>query len=140
VEPKNEDPILSPAKKMRSDLSFLIDDDDIEISKVEPPLSNEELICKEIEMYKCESKVLSCEDPLKFWKGIAVRLPRLSRLVKYYLCVQASSVASERIFSTAGDIVTATRSCLDPQCVDQLIFLKKNFNETKDIASILHNM
>jgi hypothetical protein len=50
---------------MRSGLSVLIDDDDIEISKVEPPISNEELIRKEIEMYKCESKVLSCEEVLE---------------------------------------------------------------------------
>jgi hypothetical protein len=41
------------------------------------------------------------------------------------LSVQASFVASECIFSNARDIVTATRSCFDPQCVDQLIFLKK---------------
>ncbi|KAG7278419.1 hypothetical protein CRUP_026970 [Coryphaenoides rupestris] len=33
---------------------------------------------------------------------------------------------SERVFSTAGDIVTAKRSTLSPDNVDILIFLKKN--------------
>ena len=53
---------------------------------------------------------------------ISVRIFVFS-MTKTYLCVQASLVASERVFSTAGDIVTATRSCLDPQHVDHLIFL-----------------
>ncbi|ROK35859.1 Zinc finger BED domain-containing protein 1 [Anabarilius grahami] len=36
------------------------------------------------------------------------------------------SVAAERVFSTAGDIVSAQRSTLTPQHVDQLVFLHKN--------------
>jgi hypothetical protein len=45
-----------------------------------------------------------------------------------YLCIPATSVASERIFSTAGDLVTAQRSCLSGDQVDRLIFLKKNLD------------
>ena len=129
-----------PTKRKRSALSFLLDDDDIEISKVEPPLSRKECIAKEINMYKSENKLPSKANPLEYWRTNMVRFPFLSRLVKVYLSAQASSVASERVFSTAGDIVTATRSCLDHHHVDQLIFLKKNFNEAKDMASVLHTM
>ena len=35
---------------------------------------------------------------------------------------------SERVFSTAGDIVTAQRSALNAENVDKLIFLKKKLS------------
>ena len=50
----------------------------------------------------------------------------LSKFAKKYLCVPATSVASERVFSSAGDIVSAQRSCLHSDHVDKLLFLKKN--------------
>ena len=42
------------------------------------------------------------------------------------LCVPATSVPSERVFSTAWDIVTAQRASPSPDNVDALMFLKKN--------------
>lgn len=42
------------------------------------------------------------------------------------ICVPWTSVASERVFSTAGDIITAKRSCLTPGHVNELLFLQKN--------------
>lgn len=45
---------------------------------------------------------------------------------KRYLAVQATSVASERVFLTAGDIVTSQRAALSTENVDILIFLEKN--------------
>ncbi|XP_053374052.1 E3 SUMO-protein ligase ZBED1-like [Mercenaria mercenaria] len=139
TEIKTETPYPVKQRK-KSALSFLLDDDEIQISKVEPPLSKQELVNKEISIYREEAKLGSRSNPLQYWKTNALKFPFLSRLVKSYLCTQGSSVASERVFSTAGDIVTATRSCLEPEHVDQLIFLKKNFNEAKDMAIILHNM
>ncbi len=64
-------------------------------------------------------------NPLEFWKLYENSLPHLSEMASKYLCVQSSSVPSERVFSTAGDTVTAERSRLDPTKVDMVIFLKK---------------
>ena len=36
------------------------------------------------------------------------------------------SAASERLFSTSGNIVSPLRSCLKPSKVDMLVFLSKN--------------
>jgi len=64
-------------------------------------------------------------NPLKWWKDNEHQYPNLSKLAKRYLAVQATSVGSERVFSTAGDIVTSQRAALSPENVDILIFLKE---------------
>lgn len=73
---------------------------------------------------------------MKWWHDNEVIFPLLSRLAKHYLCIPGTSVAAERVFSTAGTIVTAKRSSLAPEHLDQLLFLhKKNLyipNEKKD--------
>lgn len=66
------------------------------------------------------------EDPLVWWKEHQYQYPLLSQLAKRYLCIPGTSVSSERVFSTAGDIITAQRSALLPEHVDQIIFLNKN--------------
>jgi hypothetical protein len=65
-------------------------------------------------------------NPFQWWKLHQHKFPCVSKHAKRYLCVPGTSVASERVFSTAGDIVSATRSCLSPENVDMLIFLQKN--------------
>ncbi|KAK1894208.1 Zinc finger BED domain containing protein 1 [Dissostichus eleginoides] len=42
-----------------------------------------------------------------------------------------TSVSAERVFSTAGDVVTAKRSTLKPEHVDKLLFLQKNLQIPK---------
>ncbi|XP_039625496.1 E3 SUMO-protein ligase ZBED1-like [Polypterus senegalus] len=82
---------------------------------------------EEVSKYRA-SGCLSLEaDPLLWWNGNEATYPHIAKLAKRYLCIPATSVASERVFSTAGDIVTATRSVLSAENVDKLIFLAKNF-------------
>ncbi|XP_037829333.1 E3 SUMO-protein ligase ZBED1-like [Kryptolebias marmoratus] len=66
------------------------------------------------------------KDPLVWWKEHQYEYPLLSHLAKRYLCIPGTSVSSERVFSTAGDIITAQRSALLPEHVDQIVFLNKN--------------
>ena len=56
------------------------------------------------------------------------QLPLLSRLVCRYLCICATSVPSERMFSIEGNIVTNSRMSPKPHTVDQLVFLAVNLN------------
>lgn len=97
------------------------------ISKVEPTKSVELRFQHELANYKAEHNIPLESDPLEWWREQQSNYPLLSSLAKYYLCVPASSVASKRVFSTAGDLVTAQRSCLSGEQVDKLIFLKKNY-------------
>ncbi len=65
-------------------------------------------------------------DPMDWWKTNDHKYPRLAKLTKAYLSVPATSVPSERVFSTAGLIVNRLRSHLLPEHVNMLIFLNKN--------------
>ncbi|KAL7829121.1 hypothetical protein SRHO_G00327550 [Serrasalmus rhombeus] len=81
---------------------------------------------REVENYRKEASIPLSGCPLKWWQEHCSRYPLLSQLAKACLSVPATSVPSERIFSTAGDVVNAQRSQLLPENVDMLIFLKKN--------------
>lgn len=66
-----------------------------------------------------------------FWPFIVVESSPityhlLAHLAQKFLNVPVTSVASERVFSTAGDPVTARRSCLTCEQVDKLILIKQN--------------
>ena len=81
---------------------------------------------QEMEVYMNTETLNLGSDPLQWWKDNSWRLPLLARLAKEHLCVPATSVPSERVFSTAGDILSAQRASLNADEVDMLIFLKKN--------------
>ena len=63
------------------------------------------------------SATSSSTDPMDYWRGSAVNHSRLSALAKHLLAIPGSSVPSERMFSTAGQIVTDQRSRLAPDSV-----------------------
>ncbi|CAM4643135.1 unnamed protein product [Leuciscus chuanchicus] len=61
-----------------------------------------------------------------WWWKKSDTLPVLSALAEKYLCVQASSTTSERVFSTAGDTLSPERSRILPERANMIIFLHKN--------------
>lgn len=80
----------------------------------------------EVKAYRATESLELSADPLTWWRKHEGMFPLLSQLSRNTLCVPGTSVAAERIFSTAGDIVTAERSVIKPAHVDQLLFLNKN--------------
>lgn len=61
---------------------------------------------KKLQKYLAEDLLNIDENPLKWWKNIRFRFPVLSKHAKKFLCIPATSVPSERLFSAAGDIIT----------------------------------
>lgn len=101
---------------------------DVYITKVESPLRKSQLQAAEDENlhYKnCPGIPVNCS-ALDWWRENQGKFPLLAMLAKIYLCIPGTSVPSERVFSTAGDIVTAQRANLKSKHVDMLIFLKRN--------------
>ena len=57
--------------------------------------------------------------------------PRLARLAREFLCIPATSVPSERVFSVAGHVVNEKRACLLPENANMLVFLGANLEVNK---------
>lgn len=100
----------------KSATSFLFPDEDIDTT------------INEIDNYSKESVISKDSCPLEWWKRNAYRYPELCKFARSYLCIPATSTPSERVFSTAGNIVSAKRSCLLPENVNKLVFLAQNKN------------
>ena len=84
-----------------------------------PLLSPHEIVANELRKYEAEDPdPLDSLEPLKWWKAREQQLMYLSRLAKQVLCITASSVPSERLFSSAGNLVHERRSCLSSETVD----------------------
>jgi hypothetical protein len=66
------------------------------------------------------------EDPLEHWKEHKLQFPNLHKLSQKILCIPASSVPSERIFSATDLVLTQQRNRLKSKHVEKLIFVKQN--------------
>ena len=97
---------------------------DVYITKVEA--GNDRSIEEEINQYRHLQCIPIHHNPLSWWKQNQSAFPHLANYAKCLLAIPGTSVPSERVFSVAGNIVTAQRANLSPDNVDILIFLKKN--------------
>ena len=79
----------------------------------------------QLESYFRES--VKTNDPLKWWASKNYDYNDLAKLAKKFLCIPATEVPSERVFSTAGQTITKYRASLDPGTVDEIIFINKNY-------------
>jgi len=65
-------------------------------------------------------------DPLVWWKENCISFPLLSQYARKYLCIAATSVPSERVFSVSGNVVSAKRNHIKAENVN---------NEHNDVFS-----
>jgi len=103
-----------------------IADDIPSLVKASSSVSPTERIRKEVNDYSDEAVVPTDTDVLQWWKLRQSRYLSLANLAKSYLCVCATSVPSERIFSKSGYICNIHRSRLLPENVNLLVFLSAN--------------
>lgn len=80
----------------------------------------------QIETYLAEKTIHRMESPFEYWGKNKERFPSLAATAAKFLCTPSSSVDSERLFSTASNILHDKRNRLLGEKVETLIFLKKN--------------
>ena len=108
-----------PEKKSKFMFDCLLGD----ICDLTTPTSAE----KEFQYYISEPVRIA--NPLKWWEASENRYPNIAKLTKSYLSIPGTSVPSERTFSVAGMTPTKLRSNLDPDTLDEIIFINKNMKE-----------
>jgi hAT family C-terminal dimerisation region len=72
-------------------------------------------------------------NPLQWWMEREAQFPILSKLARQVLAIPATSAASERVFSQAGQIARAARNRLDVGNASQLVFLKGSMKKVESL-------
>ncbi|KAM4592402.1 E3 SUMO-protein ligase ZBED1-like [Odontesthes bonariensis] len=80
----------------------------------------------EVRSYLEEPLFQRSADPLSWWETKALIYPQLTRVMERRLCIVATSVPSERIFSKTGQIITERRNRISPDKLRHLVFLNAN--------------
>ena len=114
----------SPAKKKKTCLEKLLGEK-FQTEPLSPgvvTVSREELVQVEVSRYKSEPPL----QPLEWWSSHRHAFPNLVTMAQKCLGIVTSSVPSERLFSTAGNVVDAKRAALLPENMNKLVFLHEN--------------
>lgn len=85
----------------------------------------------EITTYLSSARVARTVNPYEWWKQNKHQYPNIAEVATRYLPIPATQVASERMFSVSGNIVTQRRELLRPDHVEQLTFLHDNFKHNQ---------
>lgn len=80
----------------------------------------------ELDKYMNEPLINRHEDPLKWWTAHKLLYPRLFIIVKKRLCILATSVPCERLFSKAGLVITERRNRMLASKSSKVLFLNQN--------------
>jgi hypothetical protein len=80
----------------------------------------------ELDKYIAEPMLLRTSDPLHWWNARKALYPRLYTVVEKRLCVVATSLPCERIFSKAGQILSEMRSRIKSSKLSIILFLNTN--------------
>lgn len=80
----------------------------------------------EVRGFLAEPLISKSADLLAWWKDRQRVYERLTAVMKSRLCIVATSVPSERIFSKTGQIISDWRNRISPAKVRELVFLNAN--------------
>lgn len=78
----------------------------------------------ELETYLTCRRVRSKVNVIEWWRNHADQYPKLAIIARKILPIQATSVASERLFSEAGDVDTKSRNRLSDESVEAIVLFK----------------
>ena len=66
-----------------------------------------------------------------FYKNFQKKFPFLTELTMSILCIPATTVSSECLFTRVGEIQNDLRNRIDPAVLGMLVFLKNNLLTNK---------
>ena len=93
-------------------------------STTTPTVSTDAMM--EMRAYLAEPLLPRTSDPLAWWMKCSPVYKSLCEVMKTRLCIVATSVPSERVFSKTGQIISDRRNRLSPSKVRERVFLNAN--------------
>ena len=96
---------ILPRDSINSIISSSDDDNDIFEALKANVVRDDEVV-----LYLQQKQIRLKDDPLKWWSVNEVTLPVLAQIARKYLLIPAASVPSERLFSDAGNHISARRT------------------------------
>jgi len=122
VEHDNSSDDAAEPKAKKPKLTLLLSDSDSDVSDEEADV--QDTWTADLARYRHEDPIPETHNPLTWWKVNSHRFPVLASVVKTVLCVPATSVSCERLFSSSEYTVNKTRAALLPQNVTSLVCLR----------------
>lgn len=83
-------------------------------------------IVSQINQYLAEPVMSHSGHPLAYWQANKGRFAALAQAARAYLCSPCTSVDSERLFSTAANVIDDKRNRLTSKNAEMLIVIKRN--------------
>lgn len=116
----------SSSNKNEIEKSSIWDEYDQDIKKITKPDNQLVAGIREFDKYLNEEYLDRKEDPLQWWHDRRQLYPHVYAYILKRLCIVATSVPCERIFSATGQILNERRTLLSANKVSKLIFLHSN--------------
>lgn len=121
-------PAPSTEPEARVQTSSVWDEFDASVSSLQGKQDPTAQAVVEIDKYLNEPHLNRVNDPLKWWESRKLIYPNLYAVALKRLCIPATSVPCERIFSKAGQICTEKRSRLTSDKISKILFINHNLH------------
>jgi len=74
--------------------------------------ASRQVMRQQLSTYLAEPTLLHSQNPLSWWATNCQKYPSVAAVARRLLAVPATSVASEHLFSKAGNVITKKQNCL----------------------------
>ena len=96
------------------------------MAQVSPPTVSDARVEEALLSYWDEPRISQNADPFIYWQQNENKHPEVFLIAKAAFSCPSGSVDSERLFSTAGNVINVRRTRLNPENAEDQIFLAKN--------------
>lgn len=94
---------------------------------------NQPKATNEVKEYLKEDMISFNQCPFNWWLNKKVKYPILAKIARIHLAIPATSTSSERLFSDAGNLLSAKRTRMNSELFKSIMFLKRNASKVSSI-------
>ncbi|CAF1131043.1 unnamed protein product [Brachionus calyciflorus] len=124
INNKDEYDVNENSLEPKAKLQIFDTDKDYNSKTVKAKVAKLTGIDRELFCYNLESTLIN--DPIEFWKLNKKNFPLLFRIFKRLLCIPATSVPSEELFSKSGYTIWDRRCKIKPEKVNKMMVIYGN--------------